>query len=241
MTLAAEDFKRVSLELGGKSPNIVFADSDWEAAADSAPYAVFDNTGQDCCARSRIFVERSIYEAFVERMVAATQRLRVGNPADEETEIGPLVSREQRESVERFLDDARSRGRSILCGGDRPERMGFYLNPAIITGIETTDSCWQEEIFGPVACVRPFDVEETMLREVNASPYGLSASIWTRDVKRAMRVARRVESGVISINCHNSVHTEAPFGGYKHSGLGRDLGMAALEGFTETKNLYFGE
>jgi acyl-CoA reductase-like NAD-dependent aldehyde dehydrogenase len=238
MELAARDFKRVSLELGGKSPNIVFADADLDRAAESAPLAVFDNTGQDCCARSRIFVERSVYPDFLERFVKATRKLRVGDPADETTELGPLVSSAQRESVEQFITDARNRGRVVSSGGDRPYAKGYYLNPTIITGVEADDLCWREEIFGPVACVRPFDNEADLIREVNDSPYGLSGSIWTRDIDRALRVARRIESGVLSINCHNSVHVEAPFGGFKHSGLGRDLGLAALEACTELKNVY---
>jgi acyl-CoA reductase-like NAD-dependent aldehyde dehydrogenase len=238
MELAARDFKRVSLELGGKSPNIVFADADLARAAESAPGAVFDNTGQDCCARSRIFVERSIYQEFLERFIESTKKLRVGDPADEATELGPLVSSAQRDSVEGFIADARSLGRVIATGGDRPRTGGFYLNPTIVTGVETNDRCWREEIFGPVACVRPFDNEAELIREVNDSPYGLSGSIWTRDIDRALRVARQVESGVLSINCHNSVHIEAPFGGFKHSGLGRDLGLSALEACTELKNVY---
>jgi betaine-aldehyde dehydrogenase len=238
MELAARDFKRVSLELGGKSPNVIFADADLARAAESAPGSVFDNTGQDCCARSRIFVERSVYPEFLERFVEATRKLRVGDPADEATELGPLVSAAQRDSVEQFITDARNRGRVISCGGDRPRTPGYYLNPTIIPGVEPNDSCWREEIFGPVACVRPFDTEAELIREVNDSPYGLSGSIWTRDIDRALRVARRVESGVLSINCHNSVHVEAPFGGFKHSGLGRDLGLSALEACTELKNIY---
>jgi acyl-CoA reductase-like NAD-dependent aldehyde dehydrogenase len=241
MELAAGDFKRLSLELGGKSPNIVFADADWEKAAEAAPMSVFDNSGQDCCARSRIFVERSIYEPFLARLIAATEKLRIGDPADPATDLGPLVSGERRATVESYLADARAHGRPIACGGDRPAGRGFYLRPAVITQIEPDDRCWQEEIFGPVACIRPFDDEETMLREVNASPYGLSGSLWTRDLARALRLARRIDAGVLSINCHNSVHTEAPFGGFKQSGLGRDLGLASLEGFTELKNVYIAE
>lgn len=238
LELAGPDFKRVSLELGGKSPNIVFADADLEAAATSAPMSVFDNTGQDCCARSRIFVERAVYDEFIARFVEKTRTLRLGDPADPQTDLGPLVSAQQRETVEEFLAGARQSGRTIHCGGTRPDRRGFYLEPALISGVETADRCWREEIFGPVACIRPFDSEDEMLREVNASPYGLSGSIWTRDLPRALRVARRVEAGVLSINTHSSVHIEAPFGGYKHSGLGRDLGQAALENFTELKNVY---
>ena len=238
MELAARDFKRVSLELGGKSANVVFADADLAAAAASAPGAVFDNTGQDCCARSRILVERSVYDQFLHHFVEATRKLRVGDPADETTELGPLVSRGQRDSVERFVQDARAAGRSIVAGGDRPRSPGCYLSPTILTGVETHDPCWREEIFGPVACVRPFDDEAELIREVNDSPYGLSGSIWTRDISRALRVARRIDSGVLSINCHNSVHVEAPFGGFKHSGMGRDLGLSALEACTELKNIY---
>jgi betaine-aldehyde dehydrogenase len=240
LELATPEFKRVSLELGGKSPNIVFADADLEAAASSAPMAVFDNTGQDCCSRSRIFVERPIYEAFLERFVEVTRDLRLGDPAESTTQLGPLVSAQQRETVESFLAEARAAGRTIHCGGGRPDRRGYFLEPAIVSGVETADRCWREEIFGPVACIRPFDSEDEMLREVNASPYGLSGSIWTRDLSRALRVARRVESGVLSINSHSSVHVEAPFGGYKQSGLGRDLDHAALENFTELKNIYLG-
>jgi betaine-aldehyde dehydrogenase len=240
LELATPEFKRVSLELGGKSPNIVFADADLEAAASSAPMAVFDNTGQDCCSRSRIFVERPIYEAFLERFIEVTRGLRLGDPAAPTTDLGPLVSVQQRETVESFLSDARAAGRTIHCGGTRPDQRGYFLEPAIVSGVETSDRCWREEIFGPVACIRPFDTEEEMLREVNGSPYGLSGSIWTRDLSRALRVARRVESGVLSINSHASVHVEAPFGGFKQSGLGRDLGHAALENFTELKNIYLG-
>lgn len=241
MEVAARDFKRVSLELGGKSPNVVFADADWERAADSSPMAVFDNTGQDCCARSRVFVERSIYPDFVARFVEATKKLRVGDPGDPTTELGPLVSSERRDEVESFIEDARQHGRNLVHGGNRPSSQGYYLNPTVIADVEPDDRCWREEIFGPVACIRPFDDEDSMIREVNDSPYGLSGSLWTRDLDRALRVARRMESGVISINTHSSVHTEAPFGGWKHSGIGRDLGLTALEGFTELKNIYIAQ
>lgn len=238
MQAAAGDFKRLSLELGGKSPNIIFADSDWEKAADTAPGSVFDNTGQDCCARSRVFVEQSIYEPFLERFVAATRKLKVGAPDAPDTDLGPLFSAAQRDRVEGFLQAARGRR---LCGGERPIARGYYLTPAILADTEVEEPCWQEEIFGPVACVRPFTDEANMLAEVNASLYGLSGSIWTRDLARALRVARQVEAGVLSINCHNSVHVEAPFGGWKHSGLGRDLGLAALHSFSEIKNIYVEE
>ena len=241
MQLAGRDIKRVSLELGGKSPNIVFADSDAEKAATSSPMSVFANTGQDCCARSRMFIERPVYEKFVELFVQATRKLVVDDPAKVETQIGPMVSKQQRESVEGYLQTVKSPRHKILCGGDRPARKGYYLNPAVVLGCETSDKIWQEEVFGPVVCIRPFDKEEEMLAEVNASPYGLSGSIWTNDLKKALRISRRVESGVLSVNCHNSVHLEAPFGGFKQSGLGRDLGMAAMEGYTELKNIYVAE
>ena len=241
MQLAAPDIKRVSLELGGKSPNIIFADADLAKAAATAHMSVFANTGQDCCARSRVFVERAVFDEFVALFVAATKQLIVDDPAKNETKVGPLVSGAQRELVEEYLQSVCTPRHKIVCGGDRPARKGYYLNPAIVLGCETSDRAWREEIFGPVACIRPFDREEDMLAEVNASPYGLSGSLWTNDLKRALRVARRVESGVLSVNCHNSVHVEAPFGGFKQSGLGRDLGMSAMEGCTELKNVYIAD
>ena len=241
MELASRDLKRVSLELGGKSPNIVFADSDWQKAAECSPMSVFANTGQDCCARSRMFVERPIYEGFVERFVAATRQLKVGDPALETTQLGPLVSSGQRATVEEFLANARSCGTRFALGGDRPASQGYYLNPAVLLEPGREDRCWKEEIFGPVVAIVPFDDEAAMLREVNASPYGLSGSLWTNDIRRALRVARAVQSGVLSVNSHSSVHVEAPFGGFKTSGIGRDLGMAAMEGYTELKNVYVAE
>ena len=238
MELASRDLKRVSLELGGKSPNIVFADADWRRAAETSPMSVFANTGQDCCARSRMFIEQSIFEPFVERFVAATRKLVVGDPTRAETQLGPLVSAAQRASVEEFLADARQHGSEFACGGGRPHTQGYYLAPTVLLEVGKEDRCWREEIFGPVVCLAPFEDESAMVREVNASPYGLSGSLWTNDLRRALRVAKAVESGVLSINCHNSVHTEAPFGGFKQSGLGRDLGLAAMEGYTELKNVY---
>jgi acyl-CoA reductase-like NAD-dependent aldehyde dehydrogenase len=241
MELASRDLKRISLELGGKSPNIVFADSDWTRAAEASPMSVFANTGQDCCARSRIFIERGIYEPFVEKFIAATKRLIVGDPAKTETQLGPLVSAGQRASVEEFLDDARKRGSKFASGGGRPPGKGYYLEPTVLLEVEKADRCWREEIFGPVVCITLFDDEAQMIRDVNASPYGLSGSLWTNDLRRALRVARLVESGVLSVNSHSSVHVEAPFGGFKTSGLGRDLGMNAMEGYTELKNVYVAE
>jgi betaine-aldehyde dehydrogenase len=240
MSLAAKDIKRVSLELGGKSPNIVFADADLEKAATSSPMSVFANTGQDCCARSRTFVEASVYDKFVELFTEATRKIKVGNPLEDETQVGPMVSTQHRSSVEEFITSARNDRRKII-GADRPHTRGAYLNPTIVLDVDTNDRVWREEIFGPVVCIRAFTNEEQMLAEVNESPYGLSGSLWTNDLKRALRVSRQVESGVISINSHSSVHVEAPFGGFKQSGLGRDLGMHALEGFTELKNIYIAD
>ena len=241
MELAAKGIKRISLELGGKSPNIVFADADLEQAAAQSPSSVFANTGQDCCARSRIFVERPVYKEFTERFVAATQKLVVGDPAKESTQLGPMVSHGQRESVEEFIASTRKDGRRIAFGAERVFDKGAYLQPTVICEPDLNDRVWREEVFGPVACIRPFDNEEAMIEEVNDSPYGLSGSIWTNDLKRALRVSRKVESGVLSINCNNSVHVEAPFGGFKQSGIGRDLGMTAMEGYTELKNIYIAD
>ena len=241
MELAARDFKRISLELGGKSPNVIFADSDWHRAAETSPMSVFANTGQDCCARSRMFVERSIFEPFVEKFIAATRRLFVGDPARPETQLGPLVSAGQRASVEEYLADAKAQGSKFACGGRRPQPKGYFLEPTVLLEVQKTTRCWREEIFGPVVCLNPFEDEEQMIRDVNSSPYGLSGSLWTNDLRRALRVARRIETGVLSVNSHSSVHVEAPFGGFKQSGIGRDLGMAAMEGYTELKNVYVAE
>ena len=238
MQLAAPGLKRLSLELGGKSPNIIFHDADLDAAARASPMSVFANAGQDCCARSRVFVEQRVFKAFVEAFVAATEGLNVGDPTNDKTAVGPLVSAAQRENTERYLAQCRRR---IVTGGERAGTRGFFLRPAVVLDCEPGDVIWREEVFGPVVCIRPFDDEGALLREVNDSPYGLSGSIWTNDLKRAVRLARRVESGVLSINSHSSVHLEAPFGGFKSSGLGRDLGMQALEANTELKNIYIAE
>ena len=241
MQLAAKDIKRVSLELGGKSPNIVFADADLTRAARQSPMSVFANTGQDCCARSRVFVERKAFDRFVDEFVAATKQLKIGDPSDASTQIGPLVSSEQRRSVESFINEAESAKRTMACGGGRPLAKGFFLEPTVIVEPETSDRCWRDEIFGPVVCIRSFEDETSMLREVNDTSFGLSGSIWTNDLRRALRVAKRVESGVLGINTNSSVHVEAPFGGFKQSGIGRDLGMNAMEGYTELKNVYIAE
>lgn len=238
MALAAHGIKRVSLELGGKSPNIVFADADLDLAANQSPMSVFANTGQDCCARSRVFVEEKVYQPFLEQFIESTQAIKIGDPLNPETQIGPMISSSQRESVERYLAMAAKDECPCHIGGGRGEGPGFYLNPAVLTGVPYDHPVWMEEIFGPVVCITPFSDETEMMELVNASPYGLSASVWTRDIARALRVARAIESGVVSINTHSSVHLEAPFGGMKESGLGRDLGMSALEGYTELKNVY---
>jgi len=236
--LAADDIKRVSLELGGKSPNIIFADADVDAAATAAPMAVFANTGQDCCARSRILVEKSAYDRFLETFVEATRALVIGDPLDESTQVGPMVSAEQREGVEEYIDIARQEGGRILCGGNRPQEPGYYLAPTIVEGLGSSARVCQEEIFGPVACVIPFKDEQEAIELANDTKYGLSGSLWTKDLECALRVARAVRSGVMSVNTNSSVYVEAPFGGFKRSGFGRDLGMEAMRLYTEVKNVF---
>ena len=235
---SADDIKRVSLELGGKSPNIVFADADVDEAARASPMGVFDNTGQDCCARSRILVEKSAYERFVDGFVAATQALVVGDPLDPKTTIGPMVSAGQRKSVEQYIEIGRNEGGRILCGGDRPEGCGYYLRPTVIDGLPSQSRVCQEEIFGPVASIIPFADEAEAIALANDTQYGLSGSLWTRDISRALRVARAVRTGVLGVNTVSSVFQEAPFGGFKRSGFGRDLGMNAMQLYTEVKNVF---
>ena len=239
---AAGTIKKVSLELGGKSPNIVFADADLEAFAAVSPYAVFDNCGQDCCARSRILVERSVHERVVELFAAATERVRVGDPSDPATEVGPLVSFRQRERVEGYVESGLAEGATLVTGGVRPNDPaladGAYLLPAVFDRVAPSMRIAREEVFGPVVGIIPFDTDEEALRIANASPYGLSGSIWSRDIGRALRAAKALKSGVVSVNCNNSVHVEAPFGGYKQSGIGKDLGTEALEQYTELKNVF---
>ena len=232
MKTAAGTIKRVTLELGGKSANVVFADADLERAAASAPYAVFDNAGQDCCARSRILVQRSAYDRFLELLIAATDAVKVGDPKSEGTEMGPLISAEQRERVSSYADG------NVVFRGNAPDGPGFWF-PCTLVEASNDDRVAREEVFGPVAAVIPFEDEPEAVELANATPYGLSGSIWTRDGGRALRVARGIDSGVLSINSNSSVRVSTPFGGFKQSGFGRELGMHALAGYSDVKNVYF--
>jgi len=242
MRLAAGNVKKVSLELGGKSPNIVFADADLEKFATTSPYSVFDNCGQDCCARSRILVERSVHERVTELFAEATRNVKVGDPMDEKTEVGPMISLRQRERVLDYVAIGRDEGAEVVVGGGPPDDPAFadgaYVMPTVFDRVDPGMRIASEEIFGPVVAIIPFETEEEAVRLANATPYGLSASVWSRDIARAIRVAKGVESGVISVNSNSSVHTEAPFGGYKMSGTGRELGMHALDLYTEVKNVF---
>ncbi|MCX4607506.1 MULTISPECIES: aldehyde dehydrogenase family protein [Streptomyces] len=225
--------KRVTLELGGKSPNIVFADADIEAAAAAAPMAFLDNSGQDCCARTRILVQRSAYDRFVDLLAPAIESVVVGDPSDEQTQMGPLISRVQLERVRSYVpaDAPGIRGKA-------PEGPGFWFPPTVLTGVEPHARVAVEEVFGPVAVVLPFEDEADAIRLANATEYGLSGSIWTRDVGRALRVSGAVRAGNLSVNSHSSVRYWTPFGGFKQSGIGRELGPDALTAFTETKNVF---
>jgi betaine-aldehyde dehydrogenase len=232
--LAAQSIKRVTLELGGKSANIVFADADLEAAAASAPLAVFGNAGQDCCARSRILVEHNAVERFLELLERAVVALRVGDPLDDTTEMGPLISAEQREQVGSYLDDSAP----IAIQGSAPEGRGYWFPPTVLAPVSNDDRAAREEIFGPIAAVIPFDDEADAVRIANDTVYGRSGSIWTQNGARVLRVARALETGTISINSNTSVRVSTPFGGFKQSGVGRELGPHALEQYTELKNVY---
>jgi betaine-aldehyde dehydrogenase len=233
--LASGSIKRVTLELGGKSANIVFADADLDLAAASAPLAVFGNAGQDCCARSRILVERNALDPFLEALERSVASLRVGDPLDEDTQMGPLISADQREKVASYVDD----GAPVAFRGRAPEGPGYWFPPTVLSPVSNDDRAAREEIFGPVAAVIPFEGEEEALRIANDTIYGLSGSIWTRDGAKALRVARGLETGTISINSNTSVRVTTPFGGFKQSGVGRELGPHALDHYTELKNVFF--
>ncbi len=241
---AADQVKRVTLELGGKSANIVFADADVERAAASAPAGVFDNAGQDCCARSRILVERTVYDRFLELLEPAVTGLRVGPPAKPDVDMGPLISAGQRDRVRGFVEGGADAGGApvdVAFRGSAPAGPGFWYPPTVVLPRSTADPVWREEVFGPVVAVLPFDDEAEAVALANDTEYGLSGSIWTRDLGRALRVARGVESGNLSVNSNSSVRYSTPFGGFKRSGLGRELGPDALDAFTEVKNVFFAD
>jgi acyl-CoA reductase-like NAD-dependent aldehyde dehydrogenase len=231
---AAQTIKRVTLELGGKSANVIFADADLEAAAAAAPYAVFGNAGQDCCARSRILVERKAVEPFMEAFERAVKALRVGDPLDDETEMGPLISASHREKVGSYLDD----GAPVAFRGSTPEGPGYWFPPTVLSPVSNDDRVAREEIFGPVAAVIPFEDEADAIRLANDTIYGLSGSIWTRDGAKALRVARGLDTGTLAVNSNTSVRVQTPFGGFKQSGMGRELGPHALDYYTELKNVF---
>ncbi len=238
MRLAADGIKRVTLELGGKSANVIFDDCDFERAVASAVSSALGNAGQDCCARSRILVHGPIYDRFTTALVDAFQKVRVGDPLDDATEMGPLITTSHRERVLRYIESGSADGATIACGGEAPTQAGAYLQPTVFLDATPEMRIVREEIFGPVVAVLPFRDEADAIAMANDSVYGLSGSIWTREIGRAMRVARAMQTGNLSVNSGSSVHIEAPFGGVKKSGLGRELGLQVLDHYTEWKTVY---